>query len=74
MTARKSAASLQPGDRIIRQRLDPDRPEKVRRITTVEYTRPQSYGVVRIFWGKYGMNWFDAAGTHMFDVPEETNQ
>lgn len=69
----KTAARLERGDRVILTPRDPERPTQVRRIQTVDHTMRLPNGVVRVFYGRYGMMHVDAAGAHRFEhVPDRT--
>lgn len=63
----KTAARLERGDRVILTPRDPERPNQVRRIQTVDHTLRLPNGVVRVFYGRYGMMHVDAAGSHRFE-------
>ena len=64
----KTAARLEYGDRVILIPPDPERPNQVRRIQTVDHTRRLPNGIVRVFYGRYGMMHVDAAGAHRFEL------
>lgn len=67
----KPAARLQPGDRFFRSRKREVSASAVRRIYTVDHTTRRPYGIITIWYGKYGMQSIEAAGTHRFEVPED---
>lgn len=69
--AMKTAARLERGDRVILTPRDAERPNQVRRIQTIDHVLRLPNGVVRVFYGRYGMMHVDAAGAHRFEhVPD----
>lgn len=63
-TKKKSAAKLEPGDGI----LGPPSASGVRRITRVDHVTRAERGIVRVWFGKYGLQHLDAAGAYRFEV------
>lgn len=64
----KTAARLEAGDRVILAPPTQGSPDQVRRIQTVDHTRRMPNGIVRVFYGRYGMMHVDAAGAHRFEL------
>lgn len=70
----KTAARLEAGDRVILTPPTQDHPDQVRRIHTVDHTRRMPNGIVRVFYGRYGMMHVDAAGAHRFELAHASEQ
>lgn len=69
----KTAARLERGDRVVLNPHNSEHPDQVRRIQTVDHTLRLPNGIIRVFYGRYGMMHVDAAGAHRFEhVPDRT--
>lgn len=68
----KSAARLQRGDRVLfKSKRDLRNPGDIRVVYTVDHTQRLSYGVVRVFHSRYGLQHIDAAASHRFELARE---
>lgn len=67
-TETKTVAQLESGDRIFRT---PPIAAGARRVYTVDHTARLPYRVVRVYCGRAGLQSFDAAGTHQFELAGE---